>query len=94
MATKRTYSYKVVVHTMNGDTFTAEDTTNVLTGAVQKFGYSAFQQFEHHDTVKIVGSGQDVTYIPFHAIAYVVVTLTSSSVEYTDDTCEVATESE
>lgn len=80
MASKTQYSYTVKVVTLGGNEFTATD------GEASKAGYGAYQQFLRHDTVEIPGESNTV-YVPFHAIDHIEVTKTSSSAEYTDDTC-------
>ena len=80
MAERIKHTYEVTVNTIGGGTFTATDTDD------SRAGYAAYQYILHGDTVKIPGENSD-TLIPYHAIDYAVVTDTTSTEEYTDDTC-------
>ena len=80
MASRTTHTYTVTVNTIGGGEFTAAD------GADSKAGYTAWQSFLHGNVIEIPGEGS-TTYVPYHAIDYIVVATTSSSETYTDDTC-------
>lgn len=80
MASKKQYTYTVTVKTIGGTTVTATDT------AAAKVAYAAYQQFLAGQVMEIPGN-DGTTYIPYHAVDSVVVSFTSASAEYTDDTC-------
>lgn len=80
MASKTQYTYTVKVVTLGGNNFTAAD------GESSKAGYSAYQQFLRKDIIEIPGE-ENTAYVPYHAIDHIEVAKTTSSAEYTDDTC-------
>ena len=61
----------VVITPFVGDAITATDTATVPAGS------QALAAFEAHETVVVVGD-DSITYIPFHAIATVVVSVSES----------------
>lgn len=87
MATRQVKLVSIVITDVNGGTYTAADTTT------SNIGSGVFADFMAKDTVKIPVEGS-VTYLPFDKIVKAVVTMSSTSVEYTDDNCQVRTPAE
>lgn len=79
--------FKTVVFTLHdASTVTVTDTKESMIAS------AALAQFQHEETVKVVGA-ENVTYIPFHAIIKAVVTVTAQDITKGDDdfckpTCE------
>ena len=61
----------VVITTLSGNSVTVTDTVDLAAAS------QAFRNFEHHETVVVLGDGE-IDYIPFHAIEAVVVTVEAS----------------
>lgn len=73
--------YSIVITLHNGDTINLADDAN---NAPAK---SAFEDFKHYRIIKCETSDTESTYIPFHSVLKVDVTVTKSDVEFEDDTC-------
>lgn len=70
--------FKTVVFTLHdASTVTVADTRESMKAS------AALEQFLHEETVKV--AGENVTYIPFHAIIKAVVTETAQEIEKSDD---------
>ena len=78
-AMKHNVSFEVT--TLGGNNFSATDEEG------KKYGTHALQNFLHHETVELIQDETETVYVPFHAIDYVDVTITSAEETYTDDTC-------
>lgn len=74
-------TWEVKITDLGGHEFTATDTDQI------KAGKMAFDLFMHKDTVEIKEEDK-TTYIPYHAICHVEVTVTSEKSEVEDDTCK------
>ena len=81
MAKAMKHNVQFELMTLDGNDFSVTD------GEGKKYGTHALQNFLHHETVEIIQGEDETVYVPFHAIQYVDVVITSAEETYTDDTC-------